>query len=80
MIFVKKSFGGRPDLFVRCDACGETMLCYKDQTDRVLAHYWIEENGWKTIRIDGQFKQLCKTCKEQYLQRKREVFFLRCGL
>lgn len=56
--------GHRDMLILRCDGCGSSTDLYKGQTDRLLKHAFIRENGWKTYKDKaGKWNDICPACK-----------------
>lgn len=64
----------RDMLVILCDGCGLKHDLYKGQTDRCLAHDWIKENGWKTMKHHGQWINICPNCKKAYEDAKRALW------
>lgn len=62
------------DLVLLCDGCGEKVLLYHNQTDKLLKHSYIKENGWKTVKLFEKWVDLCPKCKTAMQDAKREAF------
>ncbi len=64
-------------IYVKCDACSYTAFVdgTEGQTDRCLAHDWLHEHDWKTMKHNEKWIQLCPECKTMFYQRKREKWF-----
>ena len=73
-IYVKSRVCSVGDLYLRCDGCGKTVLCCKDQTDRLLANDYIHENGWRTVKRGAKWIHACPDCKAAIEAKKREEF------
>ena len=65
---------GRNMLVLQCDVCKTVVDIYRGETDRLLANYYIRENGWKATKINGKWMQLCPECKKAMETKRREKF------
>lgn len=61
-----------PSVNLKCDGCGLMVCVAKNQTDRLLIHDYIHENGWKTMKLKGEWVNFCPKCKEAYYEKRRE--------
>jgi len=68
------SFIRHGDLMLKCDGCGEIILLYKDQTDRLLIHDYIHEHGWKTIKRGMKWENICPDCLKALKEQKRNTW------
>lgn len=62
----------RDMLMIMCDACKKTEDLYKHETDRLIAHSWIREHGWKTMKKNDKWINICKECKEALENSRRQ--------
>ena len=61
-------------LKLKCDCCRKVVDLYKNETDRLLAHDWIHEHGWKTIKIKKIWINVCTVCREAIEDEYRKSF------
>lgn len=61
-------------LKLKCDCCRKVENLYKGETDRLLAHDWIHEHKWKTIKIKDIWINVCPICREAIEAKHRERF------
>lgn len=64
----------RDMLVLKCDSCKVVVDLYQGQTDRLMKHDYIRENGWKTMKLDGRWVDLCPDCKSALYEARREAF------
>lgn len=62
---------------VKCDACGENVVCYERQSDIGLGHMWMKDNGWKNRKVGDKWRAFCPTCEEERKRVNRERYFKR---
>lgn len=72
--------GKRDMLRLKCDSCHKTVDLFRGQTDRLLAHDWIHEHGWKTMNTNKGWANVCPICREtietEHRKRFIEQYFL----
>ena len=61
-------------LKLKCECCRKVENLYKGETDRLLAHDWIHEHKWKTIKIKDIWINVCPICREAIEAKHRERF------
>ena len=59
-------------LQLKCNGCDLTENLYKGQTDRTVAHDWIHTHGWRTMKINGEWQNLCPDCYNALRTKTRE--------
>ena len=59
------------DLWLKCDFCGKMELVYENQSDRLLIHDYIKENGWRTFKAADKWYNICPSC----IKRPKEMPF-----
>ena len=62
----------RDMLVLKCDSCKKTVDLFKGQTDKLLKHDWIRENGWKTMKKNDKWLDICEECKKALEEKKRQ--------
>lgn len=76
--FLKKSRkllanGDNFDLWIKCDGCGKTAEVYAHTTDRVLVHDFIKQYGWRTLKAENKWLNICPECKKALEERKKSI-------
>ena len=59
-------------LMLRCDVCRKTVSLYKGETDRLLKHDYMKENGWRCQKKEEKWMDFCPDCIAAMEQRRRE--------
>ena len=71
-------YDSRRDMLVlRCDGCGKKVDLYKGETDRLLCHDYIRENGWKTQKRRGKWENICDECVKAIQDQRRQEYIRR---
>lgn len=67
-------------LTLKCDVCGKKVKLYKGETDRLLKHSWMNDNGWICRKANnGKWMDVCNECKTAIEDWKRKSFIERGG-
>lgn len=74
-----KYYENRDMLVLRCDGCGISVDLFRGQTDRCLAHDYIHEHGWKTMKLNKKWVNICPECKKAFYEQKRQNWIERVG-
>lgn len=67
---------GEDALILKCDVCGGKMLVICNETDRLLKHDYMKQNGWRRRKESGKWKDICAKCLNFEKQSKRKKFFM----
>ena len=58
-------------LKLKCDGCGVVVSLYKNVTDRLWCNVWIHEHGWRTIKKDNKWLNICPECLQALIEERR---------